>query len=275
MGKILCLCGRIGAGKNTLCNFLHGYQLKAYEAIEDFDLTEDGQLIVAAKDLEGNQVSTLLDLNLKDEPTFAEWAAHNMWPYVKQYGFADNLKQICQGLFGIENHQLYGTHDQKNELTNIRWENMPGVIPIPDSALEMDEIYGILDAHGLANKFHFHKPGFMTAREFMQFFATEVMRGIKDDIWVSSLIKQIVAEDSQLSIITDGRFSNEVSSLKEVGGKTIYLTKFKDQDGHRSESELSIKDCDAFIDNQNLSLVETCQELVKILDGWGWMENTI
>ena len=36
------------------------------------------------------------DVSRMDED-FVTWADHNMWPYVKLYSFADNLKAICIG----------------------------------------------------------------------------------------------------------------------------------------------------------------------------------
>lgn len=245
MGKTLAFFGKIGAGKNTLCNFLHGYQLRSNEKISDFDLDGEGKLIVSVPDENGEIVKALIETST-DNPAMAEWCAYNMWPYVKQYSFAENLKKICTDLFGIEKHKVYGTHEQKNELTNILWENIPGVTD---------------------------KTGQMSGRQFMQVFATEVMRSIKDDIWVEPVMRRIKEEDSQLAIITDGRFTNELSALQSLGGKSIYLTKSLTDDSHVGENQVTKDDCDAFIDNQNLNLLDTCRELIRILDGWGWMEG--
>jgi hypothetical protein len=272
MGKTLAFFGKIGAGKNTLCNFLHGYQLKSYDKISDFDLDEKGELIVSALDESGSTVKAMID-TFTEDAAMAEWCAYNMWPYVKQYKFAEDLKKICVNLFGIERHKIYGTHEQKNELTNIKWENIPGFIRTPDDKTSMEEIYGNLDAHGISDKVKFHDGGYMSGRQFMQVFATEIMRAIKDDIWVEPVIRRIKEEDSQLSIITDGRFTNELKAIKDIGGKSIYLTRSLVDDNHVGENQVGQNDCDAFIDNQNLSLLDTCKELINILEGWGWMEN--
>jgi hypothetical protein len=43
--------------------------------------------------------------------------------------------------------------------------------------------------------------------------------------------------------------------------------------GYASTDEY--KNFDAVIDNQNMTIEQSCQELVKILDEWGWFDNRI
>lgn len=246
MNRILGLCGKKGSGKNTLCNFLHGYQLKALNKIENFDLDASGRLIVEAKDESGSTASILLDVGSRDI-AFAEWAAYNMWPFVKQYSFASAVKEICTGLFDIPEHMIYGNDAQKNELTNFKWEQMPA------------------KPRG--------KKGFMSGREFMQFFATEIMRKIDDGVWMNRALKSIKEEDSQLAIITDGRFENENNSIHAAGGKTIYLLKSIGEDAHLSENGLDPNNCDVIIDNRDQTILETTQELISVLNQWGWMND--
>lgn len=248
MGKILCLCGRKGSGKNTLANFLHGYQLKSCEKIDSFDLDVNGDLFIKGINDKNELAIAKIDIMSRDL-AFAEWASYNVWPFIKAYSFAEALKEICVGLFNIPREMLYGTEAEKNQLTHLRWENMPGIICLSE-----------------------RDTGPMTAREFMQFFGTEIMRKMYQEIWARHTLANIVEEDSQLAVITDGRFLNEIDSVKSCGGKSIYLTKRIDDDTHASEASLSAKDCDVVIDNQNQTLSETCVELVKVLEGWGWME---
>ena len=49
-----------------------------------------------------------------------------MWPYVKLYSFADELKRICVELFNIPYECVYGTDEQKNQpQEHLLWDNMP------------------------------------------------------------------------------------------------------------------------------------------------------
>ena len=65
--------------------------------------------------------------------------------------------------------------------------------------------------------------GPMTAREFMQYFGTDIMRKIWEPVWCSGTINKIVKEDSQLAIIADVRFPNEVQSIKDKNGHVYWM----------------------------------------------------
>jgi hypothetical protein len=112
----------------------------------------------------------------------------------------------------------------------------------------------------------------MAAREFLQFFGTDVCRAIYEDVWQSRLIKDIIAEEPLVAVIDDCRFPNEVQAVQEGGGKVIRLTRCNHKDSHASECALSsYKNFDAVIDNQNASISETNIEIIKTLTEWGWM----
>jgi hypothetical protein len=198
---------------------------------------------------------------------FAEWAAYSMWPYIKSYSFASPLKQICTGLFEMQENQVYGTDAEKNTKTIFRWEEMPGVVT--DSKLASQKAIKSLISDGTLK---YHKPGRMAAREFLQFFGTDVCRAIYEDVWQSRLIKDIIAEEPLVAVIDDCRFPNEVQAVQEGGGKVIRLTRCNHKDSHASECALSsYKNFDAVIDNQNASISETNIEIIKTLTEWGWM----
>ena len=120
------------------------------------------------------------------------------------------------------------------------------------------------------------KKGKMTAREFLQFFGTDVCRNIYNDVWAERLIKDIELESSLLAVVDDVRFSNEVECVQNAGGKVIRLTRQPYSDSHSSETELDdYKDFDAVIDNQNMSINETNQEIIKLLEQWGWLGEEV
>lgn len=119
---------------------------------------------------------------------------------VKTYSFADPLKRdICINLLGLTEQQCYGSDEDKNSLTKIRWENMFGY-----------------DANST---------GLMTAREVMEYVGTKIFRKIKNDIWVTATLKQIEKDKPDIALLLDNRFPNEVDPILEIGGYVIRLTR--------------------------------------------------
>ena len=254
MGKILAFSGKKQSGKNTLCNFLHGYQLKSYGVIESFDITQEGELVIETliRDSTGKteKGKGLIDVSRLDIE-FVVWAMDAVWPFVKHYAFATALKELAIGLFDINRDLVYGNEEQKNSLTQYKWEDMP------------TKVKG--------------KTGYVSGREFIQYFGTELCRKIYPNIWTDRAMKDIKAEESNLAIISDARFENEVKAVQNAGGKVIRLTRSLDGvDTHESELALdNYNNFDAVIDTQNLNIEESCHKLLEILDGWGWLSKDI
>ena len=212
MTNIIGFSGAKQSGKSTCATFLHGYQLRFNDVFEKFLMDEKGSLFVNATEIDenGQEVEGLgmLDVDRQDEE-FLEYASRNIWPFVRSFSFADPLKSIAIQLFGLTEEQCYGTDEDKNTPINIKWENMPNVI---------------------------NASGFMTAREFLQHFGTDVCRGIKPDIWTSACINRILSSGTELAIVPDVRFPNEVESIQKAGGKVIRLTRKPHEDEHDSET---------------------------------------
>tara|TARA_Y100001951_G_scaffold103781_1_gene113458 strand:+ start:626 stop:1525 length:900 start_codon:yes stop_codon:yes gene_type:complete len=272
--RILAFAGSKQSGKSTCSNFLHGYQLRAQNVIDDFAITSDGQLLIDTDMItaEGKEEKSkgFLDINRADLE-FAEWAAYSMWPYIKNYSFSSSLKQICVGLFEIQESQAYGDNEQKNSKTLFKWEDMPGVITNAKAAKQKD-VKALIDKGILT----YHKPGRMSVREFLQFFGTDVCRKIYEDVWQARIIKDIAMEEPLIAIIDDCRFPNEIQAIQGAGGKVVYLTKGKHKDPHSSESALdSCDEFDATIDNQNISIHEQNIEIIRLLTGWGWIDTKV
>tara|TARA_R100001377_G_scaffold44674_2_gene25506 strand:- start:463 stop:1368 length:906 start_codon:yes stop_codon:yes gene_type:complete len=268
--RILAFAGSKQSGKNTCTNFLHGYQLRSHRVIDDFGITGDGDLVIGTKiinaDGKAEAGKAFLDVGSSD-PEFAEWASYNMWPYIKSYSFAAPLKQISTALFELGSDQVYGKDNQKNSATIFRWEEMPAVITDEKLAKQKD-IKKLIDTGVL----RYHKPGRMSAREFLQFFGTDLCRKVYEDVWQSKLIKDVLAEEPLIAVIDDCRFPNEATAIQESNGKVIRLTRNIFKDSHASEQSLSSYDnFDGVIDNANLSIHETNVELIKLLNEWGWL----
>lgn len=160
----------------------------------------------------------------------------------RKYGYekvamADNLKQACKIIFSFEDHQLYGTQEQK-ETPDPRWENV-------------------------------------TPRKILQFFGTECMRDkfceimqeMGKGIWVKSLEMKLVPGKNY--VISDIRFEEEAAMVKRLGGKIVRISRERDNKEaatHSSELSMNKIKYDCFIDN-NQSLEHLFTELDRIVGG--------
>ena len=248
---ILGLSGVKQSGKTTTSNFIHGYQMRYHDVIETFMMNEQGRVIVNAVEIndDGEEVQGVGEIDLeRRDSAFTEFASAMIWPYVRSFSFADPLKIIAMQLFALTEEQCLGTDEDKNSPTNIKWKRMPG---LEEKA-----------------------KGFMSAREFLQYFGTNICRKIKDQVWVDLCMKQIIASGTQLAIVPDVRFENEVEAIQKAGGKVIRLTRKPHEDAHPSETALdSYENFDVVIDNQNFDINETNIKVMEVLREWGWLKK--
>lgn len=238
---ILGISGKKQAGKTTIANIIHGEHLYKNKLVKDYSINKEGKLSVQTNDNSGWGV---FDIERKDEE-FSEYAHYNMWPWVKLYNFADSLKEMCVNLFGLTHEQVHGTEENKNEKIHLLWENMSTGWP--------------------------ERTGEMTAREFMQFFGTNIMRKIHHDVWVNACLNKIANEGSELSIIADVRFPNEVEAINKAGGKVLRLERSVYDDNHESEVMLDSKNYDhsnfwKVLDNRDLTIKQTVTEIKSLLE---------
>ena len=261
MTQIVCLAGAKESGKTTAANYLHGHLLKLNEVIREYDITKDGELKVNThymKDGEVKEDMGVLDLSRKDD-LYVQYADQMIWPYVKMYNFADALKELCITMFDISHEQAYGSY--KNSLTKLKWENMPGVASstqIEGLSLSTED----LEKLGLQS----HKPGFMTAREVLQFVGTDIFRRMYEPVWVNLLMNKIKMDSPLVAVIADCRFDNEARAVKEEGGILVYLTRRPSEDSHSSEDGFStFRDFNKTIDNKKLNIAASNQELLDFL----------
>jgi len=247
--KIIGISGRKQAGKNTAANHMVGSVLLSQGMIKDYYIDENGKLIIKTNDTKGNAGYGVFDV-LRRDNEFIEYAEKELWPYVKVYHFADPLKEMCVDLFNLDKKCVYGDNDDKNQLTNFYWKNMP------------DIGYRHLD---------YNKQ--MTHREFLEHFGTKIIRYIHNDAWSNYTLNKIEIEQSELSIIPDVRFPNEVEAIKSRGGVVIRLTRDIFQSEVKSESALDKENYDwsnfdLVINNDNLTINELCKTLDLFKQHW-------
>jgi len=256
--KILGLSGKKQSGKDTTANYIVGHTLKGLKVTSDFSITKDGKLFVT--DVFGNKAyKGILDLDSR-HPEYLAFAEEHIYPFVKTYSYADVLKQkVCIDVLGLTYEQCYGTNEEKNNLTHLKWENMPGITTNP----HMLQI-GAVDLGCKTFGVTYHEPGSMTAREVMQYVGTEIFRKMYGNVWVDATIKQIKTDEPILAIIRDVRFPNEIVGIekdKEIEGQILrYLRDiYKGQDQHESETALDdykFSKKTIIIDNQEMTIDE-------------------
>ncbi len=305
--QIIGFSGKKQSGKNTSCNFLVG--LKLFEAgivKTGFTIDEYGHLVVG--DLYGDTDSAgVFDITAPDDFS-QKFLLEKVIQHVNVYSFADLLKKnVCMDIFGMSYEQCYGSDEDKKTLTQLKWEDMPGVVtPEQVKSLEGYETGGgtnLLDSIETKNKKEevsdywsdnidkasgrkwilntlIHSPGQMTAREVLQFCGTEVFRRMCPNVWSSACLRQVVKDGSELALIADTRFPDEVEAIKSAGGKVVRLLRNSDsKDTHFSETALDKghpnqdgydwSNFDLIVDNRELEILDCCtlisSELEKLL----------
>ena len=162
-----------------------------------------------------------------------------MNPFVKVYSFADPLKKdVCMNVLGLTHNQCYGSDRSKNEEVDCFW---------PKTNYRM------------------------TAREVMQYVGTDIFRTIKSDVWTSAIISKINRDSSQLSLITDCRFPNEVECIKNNNGVVVRLDRNTCDSTHVSETALDKENYDwnkfdYIVENNGLDIYNQSIQIEKILN---------
>jgi len=151
---------------------------------------------------------------------------------------------------------MYGSNENKNQLTKVQWGGFPEEVQAQFG--KRPEVY-------------------LSSRELLQAFGTNVVRKIYNNAWVDACLKQIAIDQPELAIITDGRFPNEIQGVHDVGGLTLRLTRNPLESKHDSEVALDSENFDwnefsVILDNAKLTRGEQNKEVFKILYEWGWVD---
>ena len=257
--KILGLSGAKQSGKTTSMNFLYGYQMRVNDVIQKFLMDEKGNLLVNAVMVDEHGKETeeigILDVERRDQD-FIDYAARSIWPHVRSFSFAEPLKIIAIELFGLSEDQCYGTDEDKNSSTGIKVKDMAQLVSVDKAGREKSKV--------------------LTAREFLQYFGTDVCRALKSDVWVSACMRRVKESRTELAIISDCRFPNEIKAVREAGGKVIRFTRNPHEDNHPSETALeNHDDFDCVLDNAGMNIDQTNRAILAQLKEWQWVNAKI
>lgn len=143
--------------------------------------------------------------------------------------FARPLKDMINSVFGIPSELLYGTDQQKDTETYLKWEDIAEEIRKSNSK----------DSWGGGFKIPVPRSGFMTVREVLQVVGTDIFRKqIKDTVWAEVPFRKDWGR-IELVIIPDCRFPNEIEVLRQNDGNALRIVRPGIlTDGHSSETAL-------------------------------------
>lgn len=245
MSLVIAFSGKKQSGKTTSGHFIMSLCMSKLSIAQSIDVDMDGNIIVS--DLLGNKNYKGIYSPEKsiDNDYILQQVQSKLDPYIKLYSFADPLKQdICMGILGLSWDQCYGSDEQKNTLTDLKWENMPGYT-------------------GDQN-------GNMTARQVMEYVGTEIFRKMDTNVWASTTIRKIQKDRPKIAVIMDCRFPNEVDTIKSIGGYIIRLTRQPYESDHISENILNKETYDwnnfnFVIDNTDMSIYDQCVAIKSTL----------
>jgi len=243
MTQILGFAGKKQSGKNTACNYIIALKIAELGISGSTRLSEDGNIEVTdifgqTKDFQ--EWFEFSNKNLNVKKLFDDGLGN----FVKIYGLADTLKDMCIDVLGLDYNQAYGTDEQKNSYTDLCWSDIP---------------YEHANSNFRTTK--------MTAREVLQYVGTDVFRKLDPDVWIKSLLRKINRDNPEVALVCDVRFKNEITKLQEAGGFIVGLTRdpYDKSDQHSSEKEIEecLSLCDAIVDNKDVGI----KEQLKLING--------
>jgi hypothetical protein len=106
----------------------------------------------------------------------------------QRIAFADRLKNAVHVIFGVDKSLLFGSDEDKQKLSPVRWEDFSEL-----------------------RKPHPDHPIFLSIRELLQIFATEMCRDKIPSIWY----RYLPIDAQTPMVVSDLRFKNEAQFLSE------------------------------------------------------------
>lgn len=261
MTQIIGFAGKKQSGKNTACNGILMLQLIKYNVCEKAKLDENGNVLVS--DIYGERGPNEW-LNVHTDVNLDALLKDLRYP-VKIYALADPLKEIVTDILGIDKKLVYGTDEDKNTITDIKWSDMAGVLLYSKKAdiKNWDEV----TVH--RSRFVYHENGYMTVREILQYLGTNVFRRINSDVWIDTLLRRIKQDDPQIALVSDVRFANEIEKIKASNGIVLGLKRnARSADSHASE-KVPFNLCTKVIDNSKTTPTEQVHLIYKVLINLG------
>ena len=115
-----------------------------------------------------------------------------------QESFASPLKDVCASVFGWERHLLEG-----NTIASRDFRETPDMFWTRKLGIDN-----------------------FTPRLALQLIGTDIMRNhFNSDIWISSMEYRLRKSNSNIIVVSDARFQNELNLIKDMGGKVLTVVR--------------------------------------------------
>ena len=209
-------------------------------------------------------VSSMLEFLFNTPKIFHSyfWYKHqNLVPKKKNYitcAFADPIKEMLSHLLNMDREDFESRGIKENCFVNF--SNFCKVYTNGISSQFIPEYLPDSKFSKLAKEWNpeLSKEYFLSIRQVMQLFGTEIMCNILDDkIWINCVLNR---SNKNNLIISDLRFITEYEEIKKRNGFIIYIDRGLTPGTHKSESEMQIllnqNKFDLIINNKNISLKE-------------------
>lgn len=214
---IIAIAGCKNSGKSSLCRYVTYIMAR----VEGLLLNDPYSGIFTNKSLIQLPKDASKNVYIGRGNSFYQQAVMTHEPSVVVDSFAKPVKDICINILGLSYSSVYGSDQEKNELTNYCWDKIP---------------------ESIRSKFGDRKSNKISAREIMQIVGTDIFREyFSNDIWVNALIKRSENSDAELLIIDDLRFNSEAKILMQKKAMFIHLQRMWKMGGsHASENGLDL-----------------------------------
>lgn len=122
---------------------------------------------------------------------------------VEEISFAKPLKDLCVDILKVPFQSCWGTNEDKEKPTHLKWENLP---------FSIGEIEQMPKIH----------PVYISGREILEIMGTRIFRKIHDMCWVDFALQRIFSSTASNStrpkifIISDVRFVNEIDHIVDI-----------------------------------------------------------
>ena len=260
MKHLIQFFGSLQSGKTSSAGAIYAFEMVKNGIVPVIKFNNGKMYIVYDK--KSNEGS-LFDIDTEDQKLI-KFMQNNVYQFVKHINLATNLKESLKTLFGISHESLYGTNEEKNRTTHIPWANMLKLMP-PE----------------VKEKYYNRINDYMTGRELMQVWGTDICRTLDNDCHIKSGINQIIKANPNIGIIPDGRFANEfeiVNALKNNSNFKVWQIKLKrnpiksNVKAEQAAPEIDESRYDLVIENSEMTVDEKNQVVIDFLIEKGVLE---
>jgi hypothetical protein len=176
------------------------------------------------------------------------------------FAFATPLKKFAVDVFGLKPEWVWGTDEDKNTETHLKWRDLP---------LSHDQLLRLMSELSTPTRL-LNMNSFLTGREFLQVFGTDICRAIFPPCWSVATVNSIKNDAPDYALLCDCRFPDELASLMGFDPIIVRLLRSPFPDRHTSENALKDFDWTSLhtfvIDNQNISLDEKNQKVITLFE---------